>query len=524
MLTVFGLLLYGQSLLCTFLWDEYGIIIDNAGKGAFEWKNLPSLFGQRYFHIPGSPELEIHLPYYRPVTLLFHALSYHAFGLAPWGYRLESLLLHVGNTVLFFVLLSTFFSKYTDLSTRSAIVLTGTLLFFIHPRNVESVCIIANQTGLLCAFFTLLSLLCWTRILDASRHPCSLYFASIFTLLLAMLAKESGYVVPLLHGLFFLIFGPKGRKKMLWLLSGYFLLVFIPLSIRHLCLEGTSMGTTFFRELSKQGSLFSYLEPVLLLLFHQLDQWFFPAEIQLFQYPFLPEGITFREVALPVLLSSALVWRLRGDRRLLAFGFGLFFIAYLPSSNLIPMGKLPGGGLKTGAHHLYLAQAGLALLVGAAIFSSERTAPQAGGPSWKRPASWFLALALVLLLCSQTFRFSGHFRSADRFYQAVLERNPAYSGAWQNYGWYKLYMEGKPNEAERILLDGLEVVVSREDFRGERKLTWNLLHLYLAEARFEEAQTLLQCTAEKWMEDPVGNHYFWTLVMQLEDKDEDTSL
>ena len=283
MLTALGLLLYGQSLLCPFLWDEYGIIIDNAGKGAFEWKNLPSLFVQRYFHIPGSPELQIRLHYYRPVTVLFHALSYHVFGLAPWGYRLESLLLHVGNAVLLFVLLSVFFSEYSGSCNRSAVVLTGTLLFFTHPRNVESVCIIANQTGLLCTFFALLSLLCWTRILVGSRCLLPLYAASLFTLLLAMLAKESGYVVPLLHGLFFLVFHPKRNEKRCWLLFGYFLLVFVPLSVRHLCLEGTSIGAAFLKELSRQGSLSSYLGPVLLLFFHQLDQWFFPIDLQLFQ-------------------------------------------------------------------------------------------------------------------------------------------------------------------------------------------------------------------------------------------------
>jgi hypothetical protein len=106
----------------------------------------------------------------------------------------------------------------------------------------------------------------------------------------------------------------------------------------------------------------------------------------------------------------------------------------------------------------------------------------------------------------------------------VLERNPAYSGAWQNYGWYKLYLMGKPDEAERILLDGLEVVDCREDFGGERKLTWNLLHLYLGEGRFDEAETLLQCMAEKWIGDPVGNHYFWTIVQRLEETNEAESL
>jgi hypothetical protein len=188
------------------------------------------------------------------------------------------------------------------------------------------------------------------------------------------------------------------------------------------------------------------------------------------------------------------------------------------------MGKLPGGGLKTGAHHLYLAQAGLALLTAAALFSPGKTGTEPGGRSWKRLTSWVFALALVLLLCHQTFGFSGYFQSADRFYRAVLERNPAYSGAWQNYGWFKLYLENKPDEAEQILLDGLEVVGAKEDFPGERKLTWNLLHLYLGAERFDEAETLLQCTAEKWIEDPVGNHYFWSLVQRLEENKETPSL
>jgi hypothetical protein len=264
------------------------------------------------------------------------------------------------------------------------------------------------------------------------------------------------------------------------------------------------------RELAKQDSLLAYLGSVLDLLLHQLDQWLLPVSVQLFQYPFRPEGLTLREIGLPLLCCGALVWGLRRDGRLLAIGFGMFLIAYLPSSNLIPMGKLPGGGLKTGAHHLYLPQAGLALLVASALFL-----PGGKGAGRNRLFSWFLTAVLVLLLCHQTICFAGAYQSADRFYRGVLERNPVYAGAWQNYAWYKLYVENKPDNAERILLEGLEVMAAEEDSKGEKKLVWNLLHLYLQTKRVDEAATLLQCTSEEWLLDPGGNHYYWTLVRRM---------
>jgi hypothetical protein len=320
-------------------------------------------------------------------------------------------------------------------------VLAGTFLFFVHPRNVESVCIVANQTGLLCAFFSLLSLFCWTRILAGSRRLASLYIASLVTLLLAMLAKESAYVAPLLHGLLFLVLAGKRDGKALWLLSGYFFLVAVPLCFRHLWLEGPSIGMTLSKELSRQGSFSSYLGAVVALLLHQLDQWFFPVDIQLFQYPFFPEGLTLREAGLPLLVCSGFVWLLRADKRLLAFGFGWFLIAYLPSSNLIPVGRLPGGGMKAGAHHLYLAQAGLALLSASALFLRDGKGFDRRMHARKQLISWLLTAILVFLLCHQTFRFSGYYQNADRFYRGVLERKWKTSGTkrrrsfWTDFRW-----------------------------------------------------------------------------------------
>ena len=516
MLMILGLLLYAQTFSCPFLWDEYGIILDNAAKGAFGWENLPTLFTHRYFYIPGGPDFHTGMPYYRPLSILVHGLSFHVFGTAVWWYRLESLFLHAGNAVLVYVLFSIFLSDPSRGPRGRDIALAAAFLYFVHPRNVESICIIANQTGLLCAFFSLLSLCCWARLLATGRHLRVLYPASMVALLLAMLAKESGYVVPLLHGLLLCTLPRRMGRKTLGLLAGYFSLIFVPLYARHLWLDGPSILTASQNVFSEEGSLFVYFGSVLALLFHQLDQWLFPHTIQLFQYPFRLEDFTFREAVLPLVFCGTVVWFLRGDRRILAFGFGLFLIAYLPSSNLIPMGKLPGGGLKTGAHHLYLAQAGLVLLCVSVLFSSGGKVPAGGAKPGIRLISWSLTAVWVLLLCRQTFLFAGNYRSADRFYQGVLARNRVYSGAWQNYGYYKLTFEDAPGVAERILLEGLTVMRSEGDSRGRRKLVWNLLHLYQGTDRALEAATLLECVADAWVQDPVGNDYYWSLVRRFE--------
>ena len=176
--------------------------------------------------------------------------------------------------------------------------------------------------------------------------------------------------------------------------------------------------------------------------------------------------------------------------------------------------------MKAGAHHLYFAQAGLALLSASVLFLTGGEGSCRWGHAPKRLISWLLTAIIVSLLSHQTFRFSGYYQNADRFYRGVLERNPVYAAAWQNYGRYKLYVENNPDDAEEILLDGLEEIVAEEDSRGERKLVWNLLHLYLENERYEEAETLLQCIEERWIEDPEGNHYWWTLVQRLEERGE----
>ena len=91
-----------------------------------------------------------------PLTLLSHALDVRLFGLAAVWHHLENLVLHTANTLLVFALLR----RMTADLWRSAAVAA---VFAVHPLQLESVAWIAERKNLLCALFSLLTLMSWAR-------------------------------------------------------------------------------------------------------------------------------------------------------------------------------------------------------------------------------------------------------------------------------------------------------------------------------------------------------------------------
>jgi hypothetical protein len=509
--------IYFQTVGCHFLWDEYRLILGNAQAGAFRWERLPDLFAQRYFHLPGSfrNDLPLDLPFYRPVTVLIHGLTYKAVGPAFPVFHLESIFLHVANALLLFALFSILMRRHGPSPKNESIALAGAALFLVHPRNVETVSIIANQTGLLSTLFCLLSVLFWARLLEGARRPLTLYSLSLTSLLLAMLCKETAYAAPLLHGMVLMLLGPRGRRDFL-LLTGFFLLPAIPLVARQSFIGGRSILDALSRQLSRQGTAGDYVLSLVSLLFHQLYAWLLPLNIELFQYPFSIQAFSPDQVLVPLLALFLVAGRLWRVGEVLIFGLGWFLVLYLPSSNLISIGTLPGGDLKAGAHHLYPAHAGLCLLLAASILLPLGKGRAARTTHGKGRLKGAVLILLALLLSVQSFRFAASFRSPDRFYRTLLERHPLHTGAWTNYGWHKLYIDKDPEAAERILLEGIEAVRPLKNEKATMDFVHHLILLYLDHGYPLEAETLLQCIMQQWIVRPMGSIYFWHAVPLLD--------
>lgn len=141
-----------------------------------------------------------HAGNWHPLTWLSHMLDCEIFGLNPAGHHLTNLLLHLGNTLLLFLVLE----QMTGAMGRSAVVAA---LFALHPLHVESVAWVAERKDVLSAFFGMLALLAY-RCYIKRPHLFNYLLITLF-LSLGLMAKPMLVTFPFI--LLLLDFWPLGR-------------------------------------------------------------------------------------------------------------------------------------------------------------------------------------------------------------------------------------------------------------------------------------------------------------------------
>jgi tetratricopeptide (TPR) repeat protein len=95
---------------------------------------------------------DIHTGNWHPLTMMSHMLDWQLFGDRPGGHHWTSLIIHIINIILLFLLLN----QLTGAIWRSFLVAA---LFAVHPMNVESVAWIAERKNVLSTFFWIMTML-----------------------------------------------------------------------------------------------------------------------------------------------------------------------------------------------------------------------------------------------------------------------------------------------------------------------------------------------------------------------------
>lgn len=182
-LSLFGILLltflaFSPALNNGFTnWDDPEYLLENPLIRSISPENVKQLFTT---HLTGK---------YHPLTLLSYSLEYRFFQLTPRIYHLTNLLLHLTNVILMFYFLRLIVPDIY-------IVAVATLLFAIHPLQVEPVAWVSGRKDLLCTFFSLLCLLSYTHYLKKTSRALFLYLATFILFVLAMLSKAMAVTLP----------------------------------------------------------------------------------------------------------------------------------------------------------------------------------------------------------------------------------------------------------------------------------------------------------------------------------------
>ena len=131
--------------------------------------------------------------FFRPVGGLALAVTAWWAGADPFFWHLASLVIHLANSVLVFLLIRRLFSN------RLA-ALVAAILFAIHGTRPEAVTWIAGRFDLISSFFVLAGLLLFVAHLGPVPRirATACYAGSLLAMVVAILTKESAYVFPAL--------------------------------------------------------------------------------------------------------------------------------------------------------------------------------------------------------------------------------------------------------------------------------------------------------------------------------------
>lgn len=173
---VIGFAVYFNMLFNNFVWDDLGYVLSSSTSNAL---NVLRLFS--------SNNIFNSFGYYRPLPALYFSILFHFFGTTPFFYHFIQLSFHITNTIFFYFLLKSFFK------TKASFIVS--LLFLIHPIQVESVSYIAQTDSVLFFLFGI----CAFLLSQHKQLDTWLVIRIAVLLLLCSLTKEPGLLfIPLI--------------------------------------------------------------------------------------------------------------------------------------------------------------------------------------------------------------------------------------------------------------------------------------------------------------------------------------
>ncbi|OGU14753.1 MAG: hypothetical protein A2076_18615 [Geobacteraceae bacterium GWC2_53_11] len=301
-------------------WDDFSYVVNNSAAHGFTSENIQQAFSK------------IFVSNYAPVHIMSYMFDYEVWGMAPRGYILTNLIIHFFNGILFFHICNVIITSRTGAAIAA-------FIFLFHPVQVESVAWISERKNVLSMFFFLASFYSFIHYRLAENKRRLLIIASITLYSLALLTKIAAVILPCALLLFDSRFCHATHMNIRSRFREY-----APYIIISLCLVTVAVIT------QKQdqsgvfagyyaGSGYKTFLTMLTVLPQYLINIFWPQFLSIIYSPPIKEAFD-REVIFSVFLIFLIIAEgicLYRRKSQLLFWYGLFFIAFLPVSQIIPL-------------------------------------------------------------------------------------------------------------------------------------------------------------------------------------------
>jgi len=372
---------------------------------------------------------------WHPLTWLSHALDCEWFGMNAGGHHAVSVLLHVANTVLLFLVLR----RITGATWRSAFVAA---LFGVHPLHVESVAWVAERKDVLSGLFWMLALGGYVRY--AERPTRGRYAVVMGCYAMGLMAKPTVVTLPFV--LLLLDYWPLGRTRWKRSVVGNNASLRLGELVREkvpfFALAVVSCGVTMWAQ--HGGGAFNSLDRLplgprmanaVVSYVRYMEKAVWPSGLAVF-YPYRewPTGAVIIAAAILAAVSGTVIRRALRDPHL-AVGWFWFLGTLVPA-----IGLVQAGAQSMADRYTYLPLIGLTIMLGWSV-------PSRATERWNLKLITGAAAAASLVAYATLSRVQvGYWKDSETLFRHALDVTRDNWGAHSNLG-IALAQTGKIEEA-----------------------------------------------------------------------------
>ncbi len=341
-------------------WDDQWQVTNRYTADGWTWANLSAIFTEAY----GTQ--------YSPLNQCFYTLLYKVDGYNPAVFHSACLLMHVANCCLVYQTLRRLAADTLRLSpsTEAQTAFLATLLFAVHPLQVETVAWVSASKILLCTFFYLLATRRFVGFLHHGEWRA--YGGALLLFVCAYGCKEQALIFPVWATVLCRFYGHRLRSAFavrsllpLYLVAFLFGLVFVfDISSS----QGFDWAAWLAPETGGATEVavweYTWMQRVVFCcysLVEYLTKWCVPCNLlYLYPFPISPgEALPAWLLAYPLILAVALcaLWSCF-RHRVVAGGTAFFVVHLLPVLHIIPIGR----AAVVADRYIYLASAGLSFI------------------------------------------------------------------------------------------------------------------------------------------------------------------
>ena len=407
---------------------------------------------------------------WHPLTTLSHMLDCQLFGLNPLGHHSVSVLIHIANALLLFLILT----NVTGTTWASAFVAA---VFALHPLQVESVAWAAERKTVLSGLFWLLTMAAY---IGYARKPgFGRYMLLLFVFGLCIMTKPTVVTLPFV--LLLLDYWPLERirrgqsvaatsKSAIWLIAEKVPLLAMSATLSVITIIAQKGGEavisldTIPLDTRIANMFSSYIKYIGKLVWPSDLAVFYPSS-----YPAIPKTTTAVYILLFILISAISIYAGR-RRKYMAVGW-LWF-----AGTLVPMIGLVQAGVQAMANrYMYISMLGLLIII--ALAGKELIAKH---PRLKTIAAIMgvISLSCLLVLTRMQVR---HWQNSLTLFEYALKTTKNNPVIETYYGCALFYEAGRLDEAEKHLSNAVRLSPTYA------KALSNLGRVYIMQGKTDEA-------------------------------------